>query len=48
MLGLLLSGWLATRPRCVDDEVAGRSPEEDAGVREQAVTGPGPHPWQGG
>ena len=48
VLGLGLSGWLATRPRYVDDEVAGRFPEEDADVHAEAGTGPGPHPRQGG
>ncbi len=48
VLGLLVSGWLATRPRYVDDEVVGRSPEEDADVREEAVTSSGRHPRQGG
>jgi hypothetical protein len=48
VLGLVLSGWLATRPGYVDDEVFSRSSEEDADVREEAVTGPGQHPRQGG
>ncbi len=48
VLGLGLSGWLATRPRYVDDEVVGRFPQEDADVREEAVRSSGQHPRQGG
>jgi CP family cyanate transporter-like MFS transporter len=48
VLGLVLSGWLATPPRYVDDEVFSRSSEEDADVREEAGTGPGQHHRQGG